>query len=322
MNEFSLIKTYFSSLGCVRGDVDLGIGDDGACVTVAPAHQLVVSCDTLVADVHFSSDWTAYDIGYKAAMVNISDLAAMGATPCWMLLALTLPTADQAWLAGFSAGLGIVLQQYQMALIGGDTTCGPLSITLTAQGQVPTGSAIQRRGAQVGDKIYVTGTLGGAALALHMSQYPMISAAHQKILHDRLHYPEARVTWGHLLRTYATAAIDISDGLSSDLNHIAEASGVGACLQLSQLPHHPLLLQYAPLQAKDLVLHGGDDYELCFTIPACNESAFLVAAEKAALTCYSIGVIEALPGVRGLTEKGEIIAIPPRGYHHFTESSV
>lgn len=321
MNEFSLIKSYFQSLGCPRQDVDLGIGDDGACVTLLPDHQLVVSCDTLVADVHFSSHWAAYDIGYKAAMVNISDLAAMGATPCWMLLALTLPTADPAWLEGFSAGLDTVLKQYQMVLIGGDTTRGPLSMTLTVQGQVPVGQAIKRSGAHVGDKIYVTGSLGGAAFALQLAQYPMVTPPHQKILQHQLHYPTARVAWGMLLREYASAAIDISDGLSSDLNHMAVASGLGACLQLSQLPYHPLLLQYAPERAHDMALHGGDDYELCFTIPACNEHAFLVAAEQAGLLSYCIGMMESLPGVRGLTARGDVVDILPCGYHHFTESS-
>ena len=317
MDEFALIDRFFKSIASDRSDVVLGVGDDAAILQVPCDHQLLVSCDTLVADVHFCTDWDPYDIAYKAVMVNLSDIAAMAGRPRWITLGLTLPTLDEAWLQRFSDGLRAALLQYQVALIGGDTTRGPLSMTLTVHGFVPTGRAVRRSGARPGDIIYVTGELGAAALAVDFLTQKGCDALDWPVLLDQLQHPTPRLDWVHCLQTHATACIDISDGLSADLHHICTASQVGACLAFDQIPVHSLVKKYKPADALDFALSGGDDYELCFTIPPSRQPALLRALGSAGLQGYAIGTIEAAKGLRLKMPDGACVSLPVRGYAHF-----
>jgi thiamine-monophosphate kinase len=316
MNEFSLIEHYFKPLGLKRDDVLLGIGDDAACVHIPNNMNLLVSTDTLVAGVHFLSEWDAYDIAYRSVMVNLSDLAAMAAQPCWATLALTLPEINSKWLKSFAQGLGDSLKEFNTSLIGGDTTQGPLSITLTVFGQAPQGQEILRRGAKAGDVVFVSGPLGAAALAIKLLNTKKLRLEDRTELMEKLIHPKPRLDLRDLLRFYATAAIDISDGLSADLNHICVASGVGACLDEENIPVHPLLCRYEQKKAVDLALTGGDDYELCFTVPEQKVASLMAELNNLGLTCYPVGIIEAKPGLR-IRSKNECNKLIPRGYSHF-----
>jgi thiamine-monophosphate kinase len=317
MNEFSLIDAFFKKPASTRADVVFGIGDDAACLNVPPAHQLLVSTDTLVADVHFLSDWDAYDIACKAVMVNVSDIAAMAAKPCWLSLALTMPKLDSTWLQRFSQGLHASLKQFDMALIGGDTTRGPLSLTLTIHGLVPAGKAVRRSGAQPGDKIYVSGELGAAALAVTLLHRNDLSGSDKRKLMLKLQHPYPRVDLVDILQNIASAAIDISDGLSADLNHICVASKVGACLSLPAIPVHPLVQKYQRANAVNVALRGGDDYELCFTVAPQKEKQLQSLLATAGLRCYQIGVMEEKTGLYVKTAEDEVLPLTPRGYDHF-----
>lgn len=321
MGEFELINRIFKTIPHLRTDVIMGIGDDAACLQVPGDKQLLVSSDTLVADVHFLSTWDAYDIAYKAVMVNVSDIAAMAAEPCWLTLALTLPAIDIPWLERFAMGLRAALNCFNVALIGGDTTRGPLSMTLTIHGLVSKDAAVYRHGARPGDKIYVSGPLGAAAFAVVLQRHPELKHAklftedERVILLQKLQAPFPRVDLGPYLQRYATAAIDISDGLLGDLQHICEASHVGAKLELAAIPVHSLI--EGESGALDFALSGGDDYELCFTVSAEIEQAFVNELADAHLTCYAIGVIEAEVGLRARTLTGETVVLNAVGYQHF-----
>lgn len=317
MNEFSLIKKFFKPLSLQREDVLLGIGDDAACLRVPLGMNLLVSTDTLVAGVHFLSEWNAYDIAYRAAMVTVSDLAAMAAQPCWGMLALTLPEMNTEWLAAFAQGLSDVFKQFNISLVGGDTTHGPLSMTLTVFGQAPMGQEVRRSGAKAGDVIFVSGPLGAAALAVKFLAEPPVLAEDCRPLMEKLLHPQARIDLIHCLRSYASAAIDISDGLSADLNHICVASGVGACLEQKAIPMHPLLDKYCHDKAIDLALVGGDDYELCFTVPEQKMNLLLSELNKVGIACFPIGVIEEPAGLRLKTRDGLCEELVPQGYSHF-----
>lgn len=317
MNEFSLIERYFKTPALSREDVVFGIGDDAACLNVPPGHQLLVSTDTLVAEVHFLASWDAYDIAYKAVMVNVSDIAAMAAKPCWLSLALTLPELNKDWLERFSQGLHEALKEFDLALIGGDTTRGPLSMTLTIHGLAPSGKAVRRCGAKPGDKIYVSGELGAAALAVAFLQKKGLDKFDQQILMQKLLHPRPRIDLADILQEHASAAIDVSDGLGADLNHICVASKVGACLDVHALPIHPLVEKYQGENAVDFALSGGDDYELCFTVSAVKEQKLLASLAKVGLSCYPIGFIEEKAGLRMKKDSGEIRTLAPRGYSHF-----
>lgn len=317
MNEFSLIDDFFKKPAVLRDDVIYGIGDDAACLQLPDDTHLLVSTDTLVAETHFLSTWDAYDIAYRAVMVNVSDMAAMAATPCWISLALTLPDNCVSWLARFSAGLHSALQQFSISLIGGDTTLGPLTITLTIHGQAPVGKAIRRNGANVGDVIWVSGELGAAAQAVLFLSDPTVNSNDMSVLLDKLQRPLPRIDLNTILQHYATAAIDISDGLAADLHHICVASKVGASLDLAAIPVHSLVKKYQAANAVNLALHGGDDYELCFTTPSNSVKQIQQDLAQLGLTCYPIGVIEDSPGLRAIDHKGDMIALATDGYRHF-----
>lgn len=317
MNEFSLIEHYFKSIPPKRNDVLLGIGDDAACLQIPEGMNLLVSTDTLVSGVHFLPQWNPYDIAYKAVMVNISDMAAMGAQPCWITLALTLSELNQSWLDSFAKGIKDSLGLFNVDLIGGDTTKGPLSMTLTIMGITPQGQSIRRCGAMAGDVILVSGQLGAAGLAVKLLDDQKVNSKDKMELMDKLLHPKPRIDLCPLLRKYATAAIDISDGLSADLNHICVASGVGASLFKEAIPVHPLLNKYCPEQAIDLALSGGDDYELCFTVSAQQLDSFNRELQKENLVCFPIGVIEEKPGLRIQSSGSQSEKLRPRGYSHF-----
>lgn len=317
MNEFSLINAYFKSIKPRRKDVIFGIGDDAACLRIPEGTDLLVSTDTLVDGVHFLSDWDAYDIASRAVKVNVSDMAAMAAMPCWVSLALTLPKLDEPWLKRFSQGLADSLHEYQIDLIGGDTTRGPLTITLTIHGQAPSGQVIRRSGAQIGDKILVSGHLGAAALAVSLLDRDNIPLHERTKLMEKLLHPIPRLDLIPILREYATAAIDVSDGLSADLNHILEASQLGATLELNKIPIHPLVHHYQKERAIDFAISGGDDYEICFTVPALKEHSCLSALKTAGMECAVVGVINQHPGMSAKVLTGDVIPLQSRGYSHF-----
>jgi thiamine-monophosphate kinase len=325
MNEFELINKYFKALPS-ESPVLLGIGDDAACVEVPANDQLLISTDTLIADRHFHSDWDAYDVAWKSIMVNISDIAAMGGIPKWISLALTLPSIDTPWLDRFSEGIKAAFKKYKLTLIGGDLTKGFLSITITIHGLIPKNKAIKRAGARSGDGIWLTGELGAAALAVYFDSAGIdhpLEVRLQKFaeelnqLMDKLKHPIPRVDMASILQTYASACIDISDGLSGDLNHICEASQVGACLISENIPIHPLVKKYQKELAVSFALSGGDDYELCFTVPSEKEIDFIKALKQQQLQAYKIGTIEEKKGLRILDDKNNLIALQPKGYMHF-----
>jgi thiamine-monophosphate kinase len=316
MSEFDLIERIRSRIK-PRADVVLGIGDDAALLQVPDGQQLAVSTDTLVAGVHFPEDSAAADIGWKALAANLSDLAAMAATPAWCTLALTLPTADDAWLDAFLDGFLELAEQYDVQLIGGDTTRGPLSITVTVHGLIPDGQALRRDGARVGDEIWVTGTLGDAAGGLRQWQAKKLQSAK---LRYRLDRPTPRIEAGIALRNSARAAIDISDGLAADLGHVLDSSGVGAEIDLGRLPTSTTLQQHFPLESERwrLQLAGGDDYELCFTAPAAEALAIEQAMAACETTVTVIGRITADRKLIFRTPDGEAYSLPATGYEHFT----
>ncbi len=323
MDEFALIREYFAGLTTANAGVALGIGDDCALLQPPPGHELAVTADTLVAGRHFPEGTRPYDIGWKSLAVNLSDLAAMGAEPRWFLLSLTLPQAQPEWLREFAAGLKALADGAGIALVGGDTTRGPLAIAITAIGVLPQGLALRRSGAQVGDVVAVTGTLGDAALALWRTHGIALSglevaapAGRDDALDQRLDRPTPRLIAGRALRGLAHAAIDISDGLAGDLGHILAASGVGADISLERLPMSPAFARLAPDAARRaLQLGGGDDYELCVCLP---ESALAAAQAASDVPLTAIGRIAAGKGLRFLDESGVVMDLPRHGYRHFT----
>lgn len=320
IGEFALIDRFFAAAGGEgRDDVILGIGDDAALVRVPAGHELVVAADTIVAGAHFPREFPAEAIGYRALAVNLSDMAAMGAAPAWYTLALTLPSADERWLADFSRGLHGLAARHGVALIGGDTTAGPLTVTVQILGLVPAGSAIRRSGARTGDLVCVSGTVGDAAAGLRaLEDSARGSSADREFLIERFIHPVPRVELGLMLRGVATAAIDVSDGLYADAEKMLAAGGVGARLDLDVLPISDALRRYAGEEgARPLALQGGDDYELCFTLPAAQFPAFEAAARAAGQVIHSIGVVESDPGVR-CQAAGRAIDLKLTGYDHFS----
>lgn len=318
--EFELIARYFDRVTSSRRDVEKGIGDDCALLTLPEKQTLAISTDTLVEGVHFLRDIHPADLGYKALAVNLSDLAAMGADPAWLTLALTLPSVDEAWLKDFSDSLFQLLDYYDMQLIGGDTTRGPLSLTLGIHGLVPQGRALKRSGARPGDWIYVTGTLGDSAAGLALLQHRMKigdPAAHEALLKRHLR-PMPRILQGQALRDLASSAIDLSDGLISDLRHILTASDCGARLNLDALPLSEVMKQhFAPEQAIRWALGGGEDYELCFTVPEINRGALDVALGHYGVPFTCIGQIAPQSEGMVLLQDGKPVDFSLKGFDHF-----
>lgn len=318
LNEFSLIEHYFSAIGQAGGVVS-GVGDDGALLDVPAGQHLVVSVDTLVAGVHFPEDAAPDDIAHRALRVNLSDLAAMGAAPRWFTLALTLPGADMDWLEAFSRALAMDAEQFGCALVGGDTTAGPLSISIQVMGLVPAGRALTRSGARAGDHVFVTGTLGEGAAALQLFEpSAKLAATVSERLRKRFYQPAPRLQEGLNLRGVASAALDVSDGLLADLGHIAEQSALGAELQLAALPVAPWLKKLADAgTVQNWVLCGGDDYELCFTVPPENLAAIdgMIARGELIATC--IGRMTSTAGIRCIDGNGMSVQVGQAGYRHF-----
>ena len=320
LGEFQLIDRYFKRDYIKREDVVLGIGDDAAVVRLPAGQELVVAIDTLVAGVHFPRDTAPRDIGHKALAVNLSDLAAMGAEPAWATLALTLPEPDEQWVHAFASGFFALADSTRVALIGGDTTRGPMTISVQVAGHVPQGSALRRHGARPGDQVWVTGTLGDAALALaDLQRRAEVAVSDRSTLRARLDRPIPRIAEGCALRGLAHAAIDISDGLGADLGHLLDASGVGATIHATRLPLSTAMERHLGTSGNwALPLGGGDDYELCFTAPESNRRAIEAHFARLGTRCTAIGRIDERPGLRCIIEDGEIIDPRTLGYQHFT----
>ena len=321
MSEFALIARHFRR-PVADPAVRIGIGDDAAIVRAAPGCELAFSVDMLVEGRHFRADVDPAALGHKVLAVNLSDLAAVGATPRWALLAGALPEADDAWLGAFARGLFALADRHGVTLIGGDTTRGPRNLCLTIIGELPAGTALARAGARGGDDVYVSGTLGDAALALAgLERRIPMDAATLATLRPRLERPEPRVALGLRLRGMASAAIDLSDGLTGDLQHILDASGVGAQVELARIPRS------APLDAElggatrsvalACLLAGGDDYELCFTAPPAHRAALDVAAGDIGIVLTRIGVVTPEAGLHVRDEQGALLADVPRAFDHF-----
>lgn len=323
LDEFTLIKRYFEQCGSVTSGpggaagVVVGIGDDCAILRLAAQEEMVITTDTLVAGVHFPEQADPAQIAHRALRVNISDIAAMGAQPQWFLLALTLPEADQNWLEDFSRGLSEVADEYNCRLVGGDTTRGPLAITISALGSVPEGGGLVRSGAQSGDIVFVTGSLGDAAAGLAVIE-GRSAATNTEYLLKRYWHPSPRVSEGLVLRDYASAAIDISDGVLADLGHIVRASGVGGEIALDSLPLSRSLIEAVGREdAIALALSAGDDYELCFTVPPDKVGGLEEKISEGLLVAQAIGRIVPGSGLICVDAAGQAIDIVDVGYRHF-----
>lgn len=318
MSEFDLIARYFVRPAHPKNRAALGIGDDCALLTQKNGMQTAISSDMLVEGRHFFAGADAYKLGHKSLAVNLSDLAAMGAEPVAFTLALSLPNVDEQWLAKFSGGLFALADEHNCELIGGDTTKGPLNICITIFGQTAIGLALRRDTAQVGDDIWVSGTLGDARLALGAlyKEYELDA----KVLNAasvRLHTPQPRVALGLALRGIAHAALDVSDGLIGDLGHILKKSGLGASLNVDALPIGAMLQKQSLEMRRRFTLAGGDDYELCFTAPVSRREAVLGAALSANTAVTRIGSIEAATGMRLLDSDGQSIDLQITSFDHF-----
>jgi thiamine-monophosphate kinase len=319
LGEFDLIDRFFSRPATGRTDVILGVGDDAAVMRLPPDTELVAAVDTLVAGRHFPPDCAPRSIGHRALAVNLSDLAAMGATPAWATLALTLPRADAGWLEDFSAGLLDLAQMHGVALVGGDTTAGPLTISLQILGHVATGTALRRGGARAGDVLVVTGFLGdsGAGLALATGRLAAHDPAAAAAVVNRFDYPTPRVEFGAAARGVASAAMDISDGLVGDLPKLAGAGGLAAHVDVGRLPLSAALTSLVSLpQAREWALAAGDDYELLLAVAPQRLDDLTSAARRLALNLAVIGELRPGTGVHW-THDGVPFAAPAHGFDHF-----
>ena len=318
--EFELIARYFQRDTGVAPRVELGIGDDCALIDGGPESQWAVTTDMLVEGVHFLPDVDPEALGHKALAVNLSDLAACGATPRCFFLALALPAVDEPWLAAFSRGIFALADRFGCALAGGDTTRSVhgVTISITALGDVPRGSALLRSGALAGDEIWVSGTLGDGAFGLACRRGAVETAADAALRAiTRLERPEPRVVLGEHLRGIASSAIDVSDGLAGDLGHILETSGVAAAVRWAAIPRSAALQRLSPEQQWQFVFGGGDDYELLFTAPPAAVGAVESAARASGVSVARIGSIHAGRGLRVVDERGNAVDIAPRAFDHF-----
>lgn len=313
-SEFDLIARYFTR---PAKTVRLGVGDDAALIRPTPGMELAVTADMLVAGRHFLADADPERLGHKTLAVNLSDIAAMGAMPRWALLSLALPEADDAWLGAFTRGFFAEADRFAVELVGGDTTRGPLNLSVTLLGEVEAGQALRRDGAQPGDDIWVSGELGGAALGLrYLRGEVALTDETAAFCLARLQAPTARVALGRALRGLAHAAIDISDGLLADLGHILARSAVGARFRAAAVPV-AAGLDGASGVVRDCVLAGGDDYELCFTAPPARREEVLAAGRRAGVAVVRIGIITAGPGLEVLDEDDVPLSLTRVGYDHF-----
>jgi thiamine-monophosphate kinase len=319
LGEFELIDRIFRRR--TRRTL-LGIGDDAALIVPASGCELAVSVDMLVAGRHFFADVDPEALGHKTLAVNLSDLAAMGATPHWALLAGALPDSDSDWLAGFARGFFALADAYEVDLVGGDTTRGPLNLCVTILGEVPAGQALRRSGARRDDAVYVSGPLGDAALAIAQHRGRVaLSGDEQRRCDSAMLRPTPRIVLGERLRRIATAAIDISDGLLGDLGHILDASGVGATLELAAIPRSEAIERRLGgadrALALECLLAGGDDYELCFTVPKARAGEVEALANALSLPLARIGAIEQRRGLTVLDEQKRALPALPRAFDHF-----
>ena len=319
LTEFELIERYFRDCGAARSDVIAGIGDDAALVAVPPDTELVVTTDTLVAGVHFPPGSPAASIGHRALAVNLSDLAAMGARAAWALLALTIPRAEEAWLAEFAAGLAALARAHGVALVVGDTTRGPLTVTVQLLGTVPPGAALRRCGGRAGDALFVSGTPGDAAAGLALEERRLAAEPLAlAYLRERFLRPTPRMALGERLRGHASACIDVSDGLLGDAGKLARASQTGVEISFAAVPvSEPLVRAVGEEQARTLALTGGDDYELLFAVHPEKVSAMLADLPPERWGYTRIGALRAAPGAEVLRE-GTVMQFSHSGYQHFT----
>ncbi|MCJ8338818.1 MAG: thiamine-phosphate kinase [Pseudomonadales bacterium] len=320
MDEFSLIERFFSqpNASAVQANSALqqGIGDDCAVLRVPQGKELVFSLDTLVAGVHFRPDADPGEIAWRLLGAAVSDLAAMGAEPNCFTLALTIPQLTEKWLQKFSQQLSLAAAKYQITLAGGDTTKGPLTLSVQVQGFVEQGQALLRSGAAEGDLICVTGSLGDSRAGLELLDVERANEA-QRYLLQRYYRPVPRIATGLLLRNYASACIDISDGLLADLNHILQRSGVGAKLSADSIPMTDAMQQVAVANALQWALSGGEDFELCFTVPAIKWPALQQQLQQHQVAISTIGVITAVKELQ-IFRDGQWHTIAASGYNHFS----
>jgi thiamine-monophosphate kinase len=325
VNEFELIDRYFSRPARSRAVV-LGVGDDAALLVPTPGCELAVSVDMLVEGRHFFAGTDPERLGHKTLAVNLSDMAAMGATPRWALLAGALPDNDPEWLAAFARGLHALADAHRIDLVGGDTTRGPRNLCVTILGEVPAGKALRRDGARPGDDVYVSGTLGDAALAVaFLDGRTALDAGALDSARARLEMPEPRIALGIALRGLASAAIDVSDGMTGDLGHVLGRSHVGAVVNLAALPRSSALeaklMGPERLLALECLLAGGDDYELLFTASPVAAPRLAVIAREFALPLTRIGVTTERAGLVVMDERGMLLPTLPRAYDHFAATA-
>ena len=321
MDEFSLIQRFFSAAShdTDNNDVLLGIGDDTAIIKAAQDEELLFTTDTLISGVHFPGDTDPFAIGHKSLAVNLSDIAAMGGRARWFTLALSLPDVDENWLQAFSNGLLSLAEQFDVSLVGGDTTRGQLSITISVIGTAPEGSAIRRSGARTGDSIFVTGNPGMAALGLAAIEGKLALAdAAQKTFQQKLDYPQPRLLEGGFLRNYASSMIDISDGLAADLGHVLAASHCGAVIDSANLTcWQTELSTLTESRLLEAALYGGDDYELLFTVPADRSFSLEQDWPGSFSPLLRIGEVTEDRGIMIRDNSGNLMKITARGYNHF-----
>jgi thiamine-monophosphate kinase len=318
LTESELIERYFRACGAQRADVALGVGDDAALLECPAGTQLVATTDTLVAGVHFPPTVAAAAIGHRALAVNLSDLAAMGARPAWALLALTLPAAEEAWLAEFSAGLGALARAHEVAVVGGDTTRGPLCVSVQLLGHVPRGTALTRAGGRAGDLLFVSGTPGDAGAGLALEQGRLTAPADDaRYLRERFLLPTPRVALGERLRAHASACIDVSDGLLGDAAKLAAASGTGVEISFEALPLSEPLRRILGLEAaRELALTAGDDYELCFSVPPDRLAQLARELAPERWNYRQIGALRQAAGAVVMRD-GTVMDFSHSGYRHF-----
>jgi thiamine-monophosphate kinase len=318
LSEFALIERYFRKAGAMRSDVPVGVGDDAAVLQCPPGTELVAAIDTVVEGVHFPHGSPAASIGHRALAVNLSDIAAMGARPAWALLALTLPKIDERWLEEFTAGFAALARSHDVALVGGDTTSGPLCVSIQILGHVARSTALLRSRGRPGDHVFVSGTPGDAAAGLAIEQGKLPAASDPNgYLRQRFLYPSPRLALGDCLRNHATACIDVSDGLLGDAGKLAHASGCGVEIAFANVPvSEALVSAVGDQRARELALTGGDDYELCFTVSPSDVPRLRhnLPPERWGYCC--IGTLREASG-SVVTNNGNVIEFSHSGYDHF-----